>query len=182
MPVKPPSIMLSGMSSTNRFVDARCGEVAFAARSRAREPVNWRALSRPLEGAKPARRGLHLLSPLFGSDTAPAPMTSLRLLVIRRARSSTPRGGRQVSFPDAGPQGRQLASIYDPSAMSVSQRVFRLRMRPRRSMLTASSDPNLEPATSGCRRRGSRGLRGSRRLPGTAASCRHRGGHRGAAA
>jgi hypothetical protein len=37
-------------------------------------------LSRPLEGAKPARRGLHLLSPLFGSDTAPAPVTSLRLL------------------------------------------------------------------------------------------------------
>jgi hypothetical protein len=40
---------------------------------------------RPLEGAKPARRGLHLLSPLFGSDTAPAPVTSLRLLVIQRS-------------------------------------------------------------------------------------------------
>ena len=44
-------------------------------------------LSRPLEGAKPARRGSHLLSPLFGADTAPAPGPSLRPLVIRGARS-----------------------------------------------------------------------------------------------
>jgi hypothetical protein len=32
--------------------------------------------------------------------------------------------------------------------MGGSQRMFRLRMRPGRSMLTASSDPELEPATS----------------------------------
>jgi hypothetical protein len=66
-------------------------EVALAARNRAREPVKWRAAVAALEGAKPARRGLHLLSPLFGSDTAPAPVTSLRLLVIRRARCSPSR-------------------------------------------------------------------------------------------
>ena len=48
-------------------------DVAFA-RNRAREPVNWRATVGPIEGAEPARRGLHLLSPLFGSDTEPAPV------------------------------------------------------------------------------------------------------------
>src|SRR5439155_7343275 len=53
-------------------------------------------LSRPLEGPTPARRGLHLLSPLFGSDTAPAPVASLRLLVIRRARSSPSRCASSV--------------------------------------------------------------------------------------
>jgi hypothetical protein len=56
-------------------------------------------LSRPLEGAKPARRGLHLLSPLFGSGTAPAPVTSLRLLVFEEhaAALDTPHGGQATS-------------------------------------------------------------------------------------
>ena len=42
----------------NCVTKVRCGEVAFAARNRAREPVTGERLSRPLEGAKPARRGL----------------------------------------------------------------------------------------------------------------------------
>jgi hypothetical protein len=78
--------------------EARCGEVAFAARGAGRgSRSTGELLSRPLEGAKPARRGLHLLSPLFGSDTAPAPVTSLRLLVIRRARSSPSRCAKRHS-------------------------------------------------------------------------------------
>jgi hypothetical protein len=51
--------------------------------------------------------------------------------------------GREGAFPlDPGDRS------YDPSTMSGSQRMFRLRMRPGRSMLTASSDPELEAATS----------------------------------
>ncbi len=75
-------------------------------------------LSRPLEGAKPARRGLHLLSPLFGSDTATAPVASLRLLVIRRVRSSPSRCASSVireRWPRSGAvSGRRQLCVPAP--------------------------------------------------------------------
>ena len=91
-------------------------------------------LSRPLEGAKPARRGLHLLSPLFGSDTAPAPVTSLRLLVIRRARSGpfTVRASvisrtlAQVTLPSLRRYPRDLNPIGDRNPMTLVQLSQRL--------------------------------------------------------
>jgi hypothetical protein len=67
--------------------EGRCCEVAFAARNRAREPVNWRAAVAAPRKEPSLRGGACISSPLFGSDTAPAPGASLRPLVIRRARS-----------------------------------------------------------------------------------------------
>lgn len=55
---------------------------------------------------------------------------------------------RQGTFSDACSSDSYGATAYDPSAMGRSHRMFRLRMRPGRSMLGASSAPALEAATS----------------------------------
>jgi hypothetical protein len=92
----------------------------------------------PLEGAKPARRGLHLLSPLFGSDTAPAPVASLRLIVIRRARDSPSRCASSV-IPEHWPGACATRSNC------LSSLVVRIRRR-RRSLSPA------DPANASQRR------------------------------
>jgi hypothetical protein len=79
---------------------------------------------RRLDGAKPARRGLHLLSPLFGSDTAPAPVTSLRLLVIPRSTQQSFRCASGVTRERWG--GQTGSPVHHP---------FRLRVRKPRPWL-----------------------------------------------
>jgi hypothetical protein len=53
-------------------------------RSRAREPVNWRAALAAPRRSQACAAGLASPSPLFGSDTAPAPVASLRRLIRSR--------------------------------------------------------------------------------------------------
>ena len=96
----------------------RCGDWSA---DRAREPVNWRAAVWPLEGANPARRGLHLLSPLFGSDTEPAPVcestparpskSTQQPFTVRVKCHSATLAQATALIADRGGRGRDLVGV-----------------------------------------------------------------------
>src|SRR6266516_5484753 len=85
--------------------------------TRARVLAKGERLSWPPRGGNPARRGFHLLAPLFGSGTTPAPAAMVTLrpgkgLGCRRCRSCR---ATHAVLVDLGSSTSAAASTASPS-------------------------------------------------------------------